>query len=112
MRKVTFIKPIETLQGKLCEHENIVFCKGQHKQNQDCQWWQMKCHKRDLDRKPVSADELAQRTKFKAVANAVKNRIGGATREQDIAAMRASGFQGTFRQYLWKVEGAAYDQAQ
>ena len=111
MRKITFIKPIETMQGKLCEHENIVFCKGQHKQNGDNQWWQMKCNKRDLDRKPVSADELAQRTKFKTVAAAVRNRIKSNTREQDVAAMRQANFEGTLRQFLWRVEGATYDQA-
>ena len=104
------MEPIETLQGKVCGHSKFVFCKGNHHQNKDYQWWQKRCNKRDLDRKPVTVAELAQRTKFKVVAEAVKNRIGGATREQDIAAMRASGFQGTFRQYLWKVEGTAYDQ--
>lgn len=110
MRSIKFIQPIESMQGKLCAHSGVVFNLGQHGQNQGRQWWQVRCKKRNLNLKPMSSDELAARARFKAVRKAVETRMASSTRDQDMAAMKAANFQGSFRQYIWLLEGDKYDQ--
>ena len=68
--------------------------------------------KRNLENYPYTARELAQQLRFKTVAAAVRQRINGPTREQDLIAYHASGYAGTFRQWLFQQELAAYDAQQ
>jgi len=110
MRKIKFIEPIESIQGKLCGHSRMIFAKGNQNQNEGNQWWQMRCNSRNTATHPVSAAESRQRTRFKEVAAAVRTRMNATTREQDLAAMKAANFSGTFRQYLWSLELAKWDQ--
>ena len=65
---------------------------------------------------PVTADELEARGRFEAVSKAVAVRAKNLmTLSDDIAAFKAQKDsptgKKTFKSYLWKVEGDAYDQA-
>ena len=63
---------------------------------------------------PMSADARAARTRFAAVAAAVKARKENvSTLTADVAAFQAQKETGkkTFKAYLWKVCGDAYDQS-
>ena len=63
---------------------------------------------------PVTANEIAVRTKFAAVSAAVNARVKttSPTYADDYAAFLAQKDQGktTFRSYIWSLESAAYDQ--
>ena len=63
---------------------------------------------------PVTANEIAVRTKFAAVSAAVNTRVKttSPTYADDYAAFLAQKDQGktTFRSYIWSLESAAYDQ--
>ena len=66
---------------------------------------------------PVTNDELARRTRFAAVAQAVTARMQDPVKvmEDQVAFMeQKNGPDGkkTMRSYLWSLETAAYDQAQ
>ena len=62
---------------------------------------------------PVTANEIAVRTKFAAVSAAVNARVKttSPTYADDYAAFLAQKDQGktTFRSYIWSLESAAYD---
>ena len=62
---------------------------------------------------PVTANEIAVRTKFAAVSAAVNARVKttSPTYADDYAAFLAQKDQGktTFRSYIWSLESASYD---
>ena len=66
---------------------------------------------------PVTANEIAVRTKFAAVSAAVNTRVKptAANYATDYAAFLAqkdaANGKTTFRSYIWSLESAAYDQA-
>ena len=65
---------------------------------------------------PVTADEVAHRSKFAAVSAAVTTRLKDTTKQAaDLAAFNAqkdtAGGKTTMRSYLWSLESAAYDQS-
>ena len=65
---------------------------------------------------PITADEVAQRNRFAAVARAVVERSQDLTRmSADIAAFKAQkdspNGKKTMRAYLWMLELAVYDQS-
>ncbi len=108
MSNVKFIDTINHIAGKMSTKTSVTYC---HRQASKRNFTQIR-GKRNLENYPYTARELAQQLRFKTVAAAVRQRINGPTREQDLIAYHASGYTGTFRQWLFQQELAAYDAQQ
>ena len=108
MSNVKFLDPIDHISGKLSAKTRVTYC---HREASKRNFTQIR-GKRNLENYPYTARELAQQLRFKTVAAAVRQRINGPTREQDLIAYHASGYTGTFRQWLFQQELAAYDAQQ
>ena len=107
MSKVKFLDPIEYISGKLSAKTRTTYC---HRTVSKRNFTQIR-EKRNLKEHPYTANEVAQHLRFKTVAAAVRQRINGPTREQDLAAYHTANFSGTFRQWLFQQELNAYDSA-
>jgi len=107
MSQVKFLDPIEYISGKLSAKTRTTYC---HRTVSKRNFTQIR-EKRNLKEYPYTAKELAQQLRFKTVAAAVRQRINGPTREQDLIAYHASGYTGTFRQWLFQQELESYDSA-
>ena len=107
MSNVKFLDPIEYISGKLSAKTRTTYC---HRAASKRNFTQIR-EKRNLKDHPYTAKELTQHLRFKTVAAAVRQRINGPTREQDLAAYHTANFTGTFRQWLFQQELNAYDSA-
>ena len=128
MGKVTYAPGIQYVQGSLAKpkkedgHSHGDYLIGTHRTapttNPDCTRIYLRkadTYDRDLSKNPLSSDEMLARTRFSEVGKAVATR---AKNLSTIAADRAAfkeqkdepGGIKTFKAYLWKVCGDAYDQ--
>ena len=126
MAKVKYATGIDYVQGSLAKpkkaknggHSCGTYLIGTHRSaattNPEC----TRLYVRELDAykrtTPVSQDELSARARFTAVSAAVRVRAKNlSTLTQDQAAFVAqkdlAEGKSTFKAYLWKIEGEAYD---
>ena len=126
MGKVTYSPGIEYVQGALAKakkkdgHRCGDYLIGTHRtaatQNPDCTRLYIRKGTSYERTSPLTSKELDVRTRFTAVAAAVKARksdLNSITQDQiNFAAQKDQpGGKKTMRAYLWKVCGDAYDQA-
>ena len=124
MAKVEWSTGIDSVSGALSkpsksgQHSCTKMLLGTHRTapttSSDCNRLFMR--KKTKRSTPVTADEVAQRNRFAAVARAVVERSQDLTRmSADIAAFKAQKDQPngkkTMRAYLWMLELATYDQS-
>ena len=125
MGKVTYAPGIEFVQGSLAKpkkvdgHSHGEYLIGTHRTapttNPDCTRLYIRKANTYGVNVSKSADSLAARTRFTEVSQAVATRAKNlSTIAADRAAFNAQkdqpGGKKTFKSYLWKVEGQAYDQ--
>ena len=107
MAKVYYIDPIDHISGKLSKkhrttynHRHSINGNGEQKNYTSCI---------DYSNRTASADQIAQRAAFKAVAKMVYERkMNPSTLAQDQVNFKAQSQYRTFNKYLWSFCMAEY----
>lgn len=108
MSKIVFLDPIDYISGKIARKYRTIYC---YREASDRRYTTV----RGKRKMPPTTDELWARTRFAAVATAVKNRKGDLMNyNNDIAAFRAQkdsiGGKKTLQAWYWKVCGEQWDE--
>ena len=104
MAKVVYLDPIARLDGKISrKHSRVIY---NYRKDTGAMYTSMQGERST----PVKPEEIAQRTKFRVVSQAVRLRLADTTKTAaDAAAFKAQSTYPTFRGFMFARAWSLYD---